>query len=155
MIYLYSLQLISVELSNPSFFSSLTTFFYNSIWICGLFCPGRAVSTEISVLRYCLKKPWRTEGISFLCRNSHAATGATGVFLKKVLPDHFVFFCEKHIYRVCKDYIEYYNHGRPSQALHAISDPYLELMEPPQMENGKVIALPILGGIHHDYRLVA
>ncbi|MBN1653943.1 MAG: transposase, partial [Deltaproteobacteria bacterium] len=68
--------------------------------------------------------------------------------------DYFIFFCEKHIYRVCKEYIEYYNHGRPSQATHAIPDPYPELLVPPPTD-GKVAALPILGGIHHDYRLVA
>jgi len=68
--------------------------------------------------------------------------------------NHFIFFCERHIDRVCREYIQYYNHGRPSQALHAIPDPYPELKEPPKRD-GKVVALPILGGIHHDYRLVA
>jgi len=38
--------------------------------------------------------------------------------------------------------------------LHAIPDPYPELIQPPK-KYGKVVALPILGGIHHDYRFVA
>jgi hypothetical protein len=68
--------------------------------------------------------------------------------------DHFIFFSDRHILSVGKEYISYYNHGRPSQALHAIPDPYPELKEPPN-KDGRVVALPILGGLHHDYRMVA
>ena len=86
--------------------------------------------------------------------NANARLERFNLTLRVEALDHFIFFCEKHIYRVCKDYIDYYNHGRPSQALHAIPDPYPELKEPPPVD-GKVVSLPILGGIHHDYRLVA
>ena len=67
---------------------------------------------------------------------------------------HFIFFGENHIRRICSVYNSYYNHARPSQALHAIPDPYPELTKPPP-KDGRVVALPILDGIHHDYRLVA
>ena len=50
--------------------------------------------------------------------------------------------------------ISYYNGARPSQATHAIPAPYPELTEPPPTE-GKRVALPVLGGVQHDYRLVA
>ena len=43
---------------------------------------------------------------------------------------------------------------RPSQAIDAIPDPYPELRGPPP-RTGKVVALPVLGGLHHDYRRVA
>ena len=49
---------------------------------------------------------------------------------------------------------EFYNRARPSQALHAIPDPYPELKKPPP-KTGKLIALPVLGGVQHDYRLAA
>ena len=68
--------------------------------------------------------------------------------------DHFIFFYERHIYKVCKDYMKNYNHGRPSQALRAIPDPYPELKEP-LLTDSKIVSLPILCGIHHDDRLVA
>ena len=43
---------------------------------------------------------------------------------------------------------------QPSQALHAIPDPYPELKKPPT-KRGKPTALPVLGGVQHDYRLAA
>jgi hypothetical protein len=55
---------------------------------------------------------------------------------------------------VARDFIEYYNRARPSQATHAIPDPYPELIDRP-LAGGKLIALPVLGGVQHDYRLAA
>jgi len=68
--------------------------------------------------------------------------------------NHFVFLSEKHLQSVVAEYVTYYNRARPSQAIHAIPDPYPELRETPR-ENGEVIGLPVLGGIHHDYRRAA
>jgi transposase InsO family protein len=67
---------------------------------------------------------------------------------------HFIFWNEQHVRRVCTDFIAYYNGARPSQATHAIPAPYPELTEAPP-PGGKLVALPVLGGIQHDYRLVA
>jgi hypothetical protein len=50
--------------------------------------------------------------------------------------------------------VAYYNGARPSQAIHAIPAPYPELRASPSAE-GTLIALPVLGGVHHDYRLAA
>jgi hypothetical protein len=58
------------------------------------------------------------------------------------------------VHRVCAEYREFYHGARPSQALHAIPDPYPELATPPPT-NGKLTALPVLGGVQHDYRLAA
>ena len=43
---------------------------------------------------------------------------------------------------------------RPSQALHEIPDPYPELRKHPS-KRGKLVALPVLCGVQHDYRLAA
>ena len=56
--------------------------------------------------------------------------------------------------KVCREYVDFHNRARPSQALHAIPDPYPELTKPPPT-TGKLIALPVLGGVQHDYRLAA
>ena len=74
--------------------------------------------------------------------------------LREEALDHFLFVSVDHIRRVAAEYIPYYNGARPSQATHAIPDPYPELREPPQIA-GKLVALPVLGGVQHDYRLVA
>jgi transposase InsO family protein len=68
--------------------------------------------------------------------------------------NHFLFLNASHVRRVTREFIEYYNRARPSQAAHAIPDPYPELLERP-VASGKLIALPVLGGIQHDYRLAA
>jgi len=68
--------------------------------------------------------------------------------------DHFIFLSADHVRRVVSEYVRYYNGARPSQAIHRIPDPYPELQEPPP-PGGQLVALPVLGGIHHDYRLAA
>ena len=68
--------------------------------------------------------------------------------------NHFIFLNAAHVGRVVREFIEYYNRARPSQATHAIPDPYPELLEKPTT-GGELIALPILGGVQHDYRLAA
>ncbi len=56
--------------------------------------------------------------------------------------------------RVVAEYVRYFNGARPSQAIHAIPEPYPELREPPP-ESGRLVALPVLGGLIPDYRLAA
>jgi hypothetical protein len=68
--------------------------------------------------------------------------------------NHFIFLNAGHVGRVVRKFVEYYNRARPSQATHAIPDPYPELLER-SMISGKLIALPVLGGVQHDYRLAA
>ena len=68
--------------------------------------------------------------------------------------NHFLFLSERHVLRVCREFVRYYNGARPSQATHAIPDPYPELCGPP-VDSGTVVALPVLGGITHDYRRAA
>ena len=68
--------------------------------------------------------------------------------------NHFIFLGASHVRRVAREFIEYYNRARPSQATHAIPDPYPELVNEPH-SGGKLIALPVLGGVQHDYRLAA
>ena len=74
--------------------------------------------------------------------------------------NHFLFLNASHVQRVAREFIQYYNRARPSQGrkrsfrVHAIPDPYPELLEKPTT-GGELIALPILGGVQHDYRLAA
>jgi hypothetical protein len=74
--------------------------------------------------------------------------------LREEALNHFIFLSARHVLRVCREYVEYYNRARPSQALHAIPDPYPELAKAPDAK-GNVVALPVLGGLIHDYRRAA
>ena len=65
-----------------------------------------------------------------------------------------IFLSAQHVLQVCRKYMDFYNGARPSQALHAIPEPYPELRKPPP-KTGKLVALPVLGGVQHDYRLAA
>ena len=68
--------------------------------------------------------------------------------------DHFIFLGVEHLRRVVAEFVRYYNGARPSQAIHAIPDPYPELLEP-RPTDGELVAFQVLGGIQHDYRLAA
>jgi transposase InsO family protein len=74
--------------------------------------------------------------------------------LREEALNHFIFLNARHILQVCRKDVTYYNGARPSQALHAIPYPYPELMNP-QAETGRVAAIPVLGGVQHDYRRAA
>ncbi|MCK4413381.1 MAG: hypothetical protein KAY32_07555 [Candidatus Eisenbacteria sp.] len=74
--------------------------------------------------------------------------------LREEALDHFIFLATDHIRRVVREFVCYYHGARPSQAIRGIPDPHPELKLPPP-EGGKLLALPVLGGVQHDYRFVA
>jgi putative transposase len=74
--------------------------------------------------------------------------------LRQEALDRFIFLTAENVRRLVAEYVRYYNRARPSQAVHRIPDPYPELMEPPPA-TGRLLALPVLGGLIHDYRRVA
>ena len=52
------------------------------------------------------------------------------------------------------EFIAWYNQGRVHQGLHGIPDPDPSLSGPLTAE-GRLVAIPVLNGLHHDYRLAA
>jgi len=68
--------------------------------------------------------------------------------------DHVIIFNERHLYWILKEYVAWYNHGRLHQGIDRIPDAYPELKEK-KPDNGKIVAIPVLNGLHHDYRLAA
>ena len=68
--------------------------------------------------------------------------------------DHMIIFNERHLHRILNEYIAWFNHARYHQGIEGIPEPYPELQEE-KPEHGKIIAIPVLGGLHHDYRLAA
>ena len=79
--------------------------------------------------------------------------------LKGECLNHFIFLSEDHLRRTVTAYIALYNQGRPHQGIEGIPDfgPGLPRVTPGARGGGpiKIIARPVLGGLHHDYRLAA
>lgn len=69
--------------------------------------------------------------------------------------DHVPVLGERHLRRVLREYADFFDRARPHQALHQRS-PDAPAGGPSQRERfGAVHAIPILGGLHHDYQRAA
>ena len=66
--------------------------------------------------------------------------------------DHMIVLDERHLYRIMKEYVGYYNESRSHRSLDGNS-PVPRQVEPP--EPGKVVSFPSLGGLHHRYSRAA
>jgi len=79
--------------------------------------------------------------------------------LRRECLNHFLFLSEDHLRRTVTEYITYYNEDRPHQGIKGIPEcgPGLPRATPHGPGEGpiKVVAHPVLGGLHHDYRLAA
>jgi transposase InsO family protein len=93
--------------------------------------------------------------IPYLAPNANAYVERFNRTLREEALDHFIFLNEGHITRVCREYAEFYNRARPSQATGRIPDPDPELETPPSEPANRVVAIPVLGGLQHDYRAAA
>jgi transposase InsO family protein len=76
--------------------------------------------------------------------------------------NHILIFGERHLYRVVKEYVEYYNLARPHQGIgqaipQGVRTPMHEAPSAGGAEGSgtRVINFPVLGGLHHDYRRAA
>jgi transposase InsO family protein len=66
--------------------------------------------------------------------------------------DHLIVLNEDHLRRILRSYFNYYHDSRPHQSLERNS-PITREIEPPSQ--GKIIAIPQVGGLHHRYRRAA
>ena len=98
-----------------------------------------------------------TSGIKILKTPIHAprANAICERFLGSVRReclDHLFILQEKQLQRVLRAYVQYFNQVRPHQGIRQqipqrSGEPGLA-----DREDGKILSLPVLGGLHHDYR---
>jgi putative transposase len=88
-----------------------------------------------------LRTPYRAPRANAICERFLGS-------LRRECLDHILVLGEDPLRRTLKEYACYFNHARPHQGIgQAIPCPPDSLPH-----SGPVISLPILGGLHHDYR---
>ncbi len=99
-----------------------------------------------------------TSGITIL-RTPHRAPRVNAVcerFLGSVRReclDHLLVLGERHLARMLREYVAYYNRARPHQGLgQALPEPSADESGP---RSGPIHAVSVLGGLHHTYHRAA
>ena len=71
--------------------------------------------------------------------------------------DHTLILGERHLGRVLREYVGYFNRARPHQGIGQGTPlpPAAVARAPHPHGDGIVIAVPVLGGLHHAYRNAA
>ena len=70
--------------------------------------------------------------------------------------DHVFIFNERHLQKVLGEYVGYFNHWRPHRSIGQRAPCAPATPAPRRSAQGqKVIAIPVLGGLHHVYQLAA
>ena len=94
-----------------------------------------------------LKTPYRTPKANAICER---AIGS----LKRECLDHTLVLHRRQLQHVVKEYANYYNRSRPHQGIQQrVPDHFHHGY--PQVQTGKIVSTPVLGGIHHTYSRVA
>ena len=69
--------------------------------------------------------------------------------------DHILILGEQHLRHALKEYVVYFNQARPHQGIQQRIPVQMELAGLATGGKGRVVAFPVLGGLHHDYRWAA
>ena len=108
----------------------------------------------------CFARVATTSGIEILKTPNHAprANAICERFPRSVRQeclDHLLILHERQLQRVLNAYVEYFNQARPHQGIQQQIPESSGSSRSTPHEGSRVVAVPILAGLHHDYRKVA
>jgi putative transposase len=108
-------------------------------------CFARVATTSAIEM---LKTPFHAKRPNAVCERFPRS-------VRQACLDHLLILHEKQLQRVLNQYVSYFNLARPHQGIRQ------QLPEPSKSSRSshqagdKVIAVPVVGGLHHDYQRVA
>ena len=122
--------------------------------------PKYLIRDNDSKFGSCFAHVAATSGIKILKTPYHAprANAICERFLRSVRQeclDHLLILHERQLQRVLNAYVAYFNQARPHQGIGQQIPEYHRSVPCAQDAGNKVIAHPVLGGLHHDYRRAA
>ncbi len=108
----------------------------------------------------CFRRVATTSSIKLLKTPVHApqANAVCERFLRSVRQeclDHLLILQEKQLQRVLNAYVAYFNLARPHQGIQQQIPEQRRSIPCAQDAGNKVIARPVMGGLHHDYHWAA
>jgi putative transposase len=109
--------------------------------------PVRARVAATSCIKV-LKTPYHAPRANAICER----------FLESVWReclDHVLILHEKQLPRVLHAYVTYFNQARPHQGIRQQVPQGEVTSVPPDQRGNRIISVPVLGGLHHEYRRVA
>ena len=122
--------------------------------------PKYLIRDNDSKFGSCFTRVATTSHIEILKTPIHAprANAICERFLRSVRQeclDHLLILQEKQLQRVLNAYVGYFNRARPHQGIGQQIPEQLQSVPCAQDVGNKVIARPIMGGLHHDYQWAA
>ena len=103
-----------------------------------------AAGTGIDVLR----TPIRAPRANAICERLLGS-------VRRECLDHIVIVSEAHLRRVLIEYVGYFNRMRPHQGINQCVPEPADTSQGSVNVTSRVVAFPVLGGLHHEYRKVA
>ena len=90
-----------------------------------------------------LKTPYRAPRANGICERFIGS-------LRRECLDHILFHDGKHVQRVVREYMAYYNQERPHQGIGQRIPNHYDLLKS-KSTRGRITSKAILGGLHHSY----
>ena len=91
-----------------------------------------------------LKTPYRAPKANAVCERFLGS-------VRRECLDHILLVGDRQLHRVIKEYVEYFNRARPHQGIGQ-RIPEGIVPQPGCLRRGRLITVPVLNGLHHDYR---